>query len=105
MIINGAFKNSEWTAIDLTDAVVLFTVKKNVDIDEIDLNDENALLEKEVTNIQPIDWTFTMTITPTDTIAIWMWTFAYDFKIKRSDQLEYSVQTWIINIDRVVTQR
>ena len=105
MIINWAFKNSSGTAIDLTDAIVLFTVKESNDVDEVDLTDSNALLEKEVTNIQYTEWTFTMTITPTDTIVIGVGSFSYDFKIKRSDQSEYSIQTGIINIDRVVTQR
>ena len=48
--INTTFKNSDGTAFNITGYTVLFTVKKECDIDVVDTTDTKALIKKTVTS-------------------------------------------------------
>jgi len=97
--------NSEDQAIDLTGATIYFTVKKAIDIEEIDVTDTNALLTKTITDVTPLEWKFTVSITPTDTETLWLWDFSYDCKVVRSESSQHSTPVWVLTIAKVVTQR
>jgi archaellin len=62
--------NSAGSAIDLTDATILFTVKKTNEIEQETDTDETALLTKTITDITPLEGKFTISISPEDTKTI-----------------------------------
>jgi len=99
--------NSAWTAINLTGATVLFTVKKNAELSETDPTDSKALLEKTITDFDTprTNGKFTLTLSPEDTAQIGLWDFSYDFKITWSDQSIYNTDIGVISIGKVSTQR
>lgn len=97
------FKDENWTAINLVDATVFFTVKEDITMD--DPKDDNAIIIKDVTeHTAPLDWLTTIVLTALET-SVKAWGYSYDLKIKTSWGLIYCILTGLCTILQSTTQR
>lgn len=94
--------NADWSAYDLTNCTVYFTIK---DIDKIDLPDsESALLKKKITtHTDPTHWKTTLTLSNTDT-NITIWEKRFDIQIKTAMWKIHSTMRWTVIIEDDVTK-